>query len=213
MGRLSKWGREEIEHSKRASRGELLPGLTFTGGEIRLLNRFDERLPARVPYDNSLEALSQMGRDIYTWWLMYGSMEVRKRQRKKFNLLPDMQLAHWIGKDGKWKIVGSGGIELQLEGEDNRSSIWRGEKHLCYAGFTDILLHDKLAIAIANEIALGREVEPFHFEGEPFELNATSLRISRELYESERRDIAECERQRSAVSEDIDEILRQTLGD
>ena len=98
MGRLSKWGREEIEHSKRASRGELLPGLTFTGGEIRLLNRFDERLPARVPYDNSLEALSQMGRDIYTWWLMYGSMEVRKRQRRNLTFCPTCSSLIGLGK-------------------------------------------------------------------------------------------------------------------
>ena len=170
-------------------------------GEIKLCNRFGWPTLDGVVYDEQLRALHGHGGALHLKWFMYG---VPKKTRAVLTrhglLLPTHAIADWRRDRRRdvWCAPDLWGRELAFQtcGIDG---VYRDGKPIRYAGYPNVWLEADVALAVANELALGNRVDPFHFEGEEYEPNATALRIAAALYAEDQRSLATIARSRGAV--------------
>lgn len=197
---MSREMRECLEWHERAGRGEVKPSLTFEGGRIRLLNRFGWPTLDLVSYDDLLRALSRHGGALHLEGFMYGAPKKTRAVLARHGLLPVYPIADWRRDRRRdvWCAPDPWGRELafQTRGIDG---VYRAGEPIRYAGYTNVWLERSIAFAVANELALGNRVDPFHFEDEEYEPNATALRISAALHAEDQRSFATIARSRGAV--------------
>jgi hypothetical protein len=169
--------REARDWHERAARGEVEPELIFGEGRIVLRSRFGIQVGA-LPYDASLSALRAHGKSLDKQSFLLGTPAKTHKVFK--DTAPALPVADFRkDRRGDLKAFDPQGLEVLLRVGRGVYDIWRDDVPLCYGGYRGTFFEDwSLALAIVNEVALGRAIAGWHWEDQPAQLTATALRAS-----------------------------------
>ncbi|CAJ0879336.1 hypothetical protein AMST5_03050 [freshwater sediment metagenome] len=166
------------DEAKRKCEGRLEPFATIGSERVSIWNGLGVEVPMNVELSAAIGALTQIGKEFREFLRFSNSVSMAR----KFGGLPPREMAKWRTRrncrnGGYWTAKNANGtdgcsVEVKLIGGDWR--VFVGEDHLEYGEWPCGFSSEWTALAVANEIALGRVPQGFHFSRHPYTHDAAT---------------------------------------
>jgi hypothetical protein len=181
---LARAVKQTLQFWAAEARGDLPPLLVFRRSGVDIRNRFNFTI-RHVPYaprDPALAALHGLGFKIEEPLLFGRGAREGQRLLQSVNLpVPIEPIADWKARGTNLRVRDLENMETIVEdwiGARHFASVWQGDARLKFAGI-DAAFEDKcVALAIGNELALGRAPPPgFHLGEATYAATALTQRV------------------------------------
>lgn len=176
--RLSKSTRAliaECEADSRAkAQGRLEPFVTIGHRFISIRNGYGVELPVRLPLPDDLASLRRFGAALDSFLAFASTTKKALQAAAKLermglqSALPPTRVADWRNLASGWTARGLGGRKIIVRAWGGGWRVLVGDEQIDFGEWPCDFMEHELALAVANEIALGFAPTGFHWEGRPY---------------------------------------------
>jgi|GEM_PF-4994763 len=156
---LARAVKQTLQFWAAEARGDLPPLLVFRRSGIDIKNRFNFTI-RHLPYDAPLATLHGLGFTLEEHFLFGRGVREGQRALRSANLpVPVEPVANWKARSGNLQVRDHESREIVVEnwiGARYLASVWQGDARLNFAGVDAAFADKHIALAIGNELALGR---------------------------------------------------------